>query len=95
MTAELAVPDGTQRGVTGTVDLRHGELVVRVRPGGYRDAATRPIPPAPRADPTTLAGVCGMRYVGHCIGAEAASHYRLMAWGDRHPFLAWLRGWRW
>lgn len=98
MSAELAVPDGTQRGVTGTVGLRHGELVVRVRPDSRQGAenpavliaaVTRPTPAAP----ATLAGVHCMRYVGPCIGAEAVEHHRTVAWCAAHPVLAWLRGW--
>ena len=82
-------PRPIRRAVSGTVEMRHGELVVRVSPDDYHDAPTRLLQ---RPDPTTLAGVECMRFVGPCVGVDAFEHYRLAAWCQRHPVLAWLRG---
>lgn len=85
-----ADPSAMSAEVVGSVHRVGDELVVRLRPS-YRDAMTRPM--APRPEPTTLAGVGCMRYVGPCVGADAARVYRTVEFCQRHPFLGWLRGW--
>lgn len=78
--------------VLGTVDMAGGELVARLRPQREpRDVRVRPV--GPRPDPTTLVHIPGMRYVGGLAPAEAAEHRRILAYCQRHPWLAWLRGW--
>jgi hypothetical protein len=92
MSAELVPvqPHPAERAVHGTLEMCHGELVVRVSPDDYHDAPTRLLQ---RSDPTTLADVECMRFVGPCVGVDAFEHYRRVAWCQRHPVLAWIRGW--
>lgn len=79
-------------GVLGTVDMAGGELVVRVRPQRQpRDVTVRPV--GSRPDPTTLAAVSCMRYVGPLTPAQAAEHHQIVAYCRRHPWWAWLQGW--
>lgn len=85
------VPASRERSteVLGTLEMVGGELVVRVRPQqAPRDVTVRPV--GARPDPTTLAHIPWMRYVGPRTPQERAQFWVEVARWEARP---WWRRW--
>lgn len=76
--------------VVGTVRMVDGELVVRVEPSRVREVTVRRLAGEPDPQPTTLAALPFMRYVGPLTPDEAA---RLRAEVARWEARPWWRRW--
>ena len=87
VTDALALPRPT--GVVGTVRLVDGELVVHLQPSVARDVTTRRLAREPDPEPTTLAALGFMRYVGPLTPEQ------VVQWHADRARLRARRWWRW
>jgi hypothetical protein len=92
VTHARAVPRSTE--VVGTVHMVDGELVVHLQPSGVREATTRRLPRDPDPQPTTLAALPFMRYVGPLTADQAAQCRADVARRQARRQRSWRRWWR-
>lgn len=92
VTHARALPQSTE--VVGTVCMVDGELVVHLQPSAVREATTRRLPRDPDPQPTTLAALPFMRYVGP-LTADQAAQCRADVAHRQARRRSWRRWWRW